>query len=341
MTLNPKSNVYFIAEAGVNHNGDIETALKMVKVAKECGADAVKFQTFKTELNVSKHAKLANYQEKSKVEVDNQLEMLKQLELGREDFQRIKAYCDKLNVHFISTPDDQWSVDFLVELKAAFIKIASAEMDNVPFLKMIGRTGKPVILSTGMSTLDEVELAVDTLQKAGAKTLALLHCTSNYPTEPAYVNLKAMVTLADTFKLKVGFSDHTLGCEAAVAAVALGAEIIEKHFTLDKNLPGPDQQASADPSELNTCIQMVRKVEMMLGDGIKRPQPTEMRMIPSMRRSLVASRGLRKGEILKPEMIQFKRPGTGISPAFLESILGMELLTDLEEDDILFWECLQ
>jgi len=341
MMFEKRRPVYIIAEAGVNHNGDAATALELVKVARECGVDAVKFQTFKAEFNVSCHAELAGYQEAAEVEAANQLEMLRQLELSRDEFKTVKNLCDELRIDFISTPDDDWSIDLLLELDVPAIKIASAEMDNLPFLDKIGRTGKTVILSTGMSTLAEVERAVDTFRNAGTRELALLHCISNYPTAIGDVNLKAMNTLSEAFALPVGFSDHTLGSEAAVAAVALGAVIIEKHFTLDKDMPGPDHQASASPEEMQAYVEAIRNTEILLGDGIKQPRLSEEEMIPALRRSLVAARALKKGEILVPDMIQFKRPGSGISPAEFESVMGRVLIADVAMDDLIRREDLQ
>jgi len=336
-----KNKVYIIAEAGVNHNGSIDSALEMVNVAKKCGADAIKFQTFKTELNVSKHSKLAEYQENANINASGQLEMLKKLELSREDFVLIKKKCDECNIDFISTPDDEWSIQLLLELNVKYIKIASAEIDNLPFLRTVGQTKKTIILSTGMSTLGEVERAINALKESGAQDIILLHCTSNYPTNPSDVNLLSMKTLAFAFQLKVGYSDHTLGWDAAIIATTLGAEIIEKHFTLDKTLPGPDHQASADPNEFSQYVKIIRKTELMLGDGIKRPQINEHSMRSSMRRSLVAAANLKKGEILKIDHINFKRPGTGISPSHIDLVLGKKLFCDIDEDDLISWEALQ
>ncbi len=341
MAIGKDEGVFIIAEAGVNHNGRLAAALELVGMARDCGADAVKFQTFKAAENVTAAAPLADYQTRAGAGASNQLEMLKALELDEEDFRAIKEKCDSLGLDFISTPDDEWSVDLLVKLGVPFIKVASAEVDNLPFLSLIGRQRRPVLLSTGMSTLEEVARAVAALKRAGASEVALLHCTSNYPANPTEMNLRAIVTLSDAFQVKVGLSDHTAGWEAAVAAVALGAEIIEKHITLDKTLPGPDHEASADPAEFALYVAKIRLAELMLGDGVKRPRESEKGMIPALRRSLVAARNLGRGEVLSWDMIRFKRPGTGISPAQADEAVGKTLQRDLLRDQVIQWRHLK
>lgn len=326
--------IYIIAEAGVNHNGEIDKALELVKVAKECGADAVKFQTFKSELNVSKHSMLAEYQAQAGVESEGQLEMLKKLELNEEEFIKIKKYCDELNIDFISTPDDEWSIDLLKSLTPPYIKIASAELNNLPFLKQIAATKIPAILSTGMGTIGEIEEAINIFDE----NLTILHCTSNYPTKAENCNMEAIRTLQNSFKIPVGFSDHTNGNTAAIIAVSYGVNIIEKHFTLDKDMEGPDHQASSDPQEFKCYVNAIREAEKMLGDGRKKPQKSEENMLVSMRRSIVAKRDLKKGEEIRENMLILKRPGSGIAPKYLELVIGKQLKNDILEDDLIDWK---
>jgi len=343
---------FIIAEAGVNHNGDLALACKLVDAAVEAGVDAVKFQTFKTENVVSKNTEKAEYQKKTTDTGESQLEMLKKLELPFEDFKKIKKYCDKKGIVFLSTPFDYESVDFLESLVPLY-KIGSGEITNLPFLEYIAEKGKPIILSTGMSTLGEVEEAITTIINVNpsffdtshlspltshASPLTLLHCISNYPAEYEDVNLKAMLTLKEAFKLPVGYSDHTLGIEVAVAAVALGAKIIEKHFTLDRNLPGPDHKASLEPDELNAMVKAIRNVEKSLGDGIKRPAQSELQVMKVVRRSLVAKKDIRAGETVKESDMLVKRPATGIPPKFKEIVIGMKPTRSIKKDELFNWE---
>jgi len=333
---------YIIAEAGVNHNGNPDLAHQLIDIAHACGANAVKFQTFITEHNVTKNTALAAYQESNLGAVEGgQFAMLKALELTWDTFRELKSHCDQLGIDFISTPDDEPSIDLLAELNVPWIKIASAEMTNLPFLSLVGSKNLPIILSTGMSTLAEVEIAIHTLQQAGTPKLALLHCTSNYPCPAEEVNLRAMCTMHQAFQLPVGYSDHTLGSDVAVAAVALGARMIEKHYTLDKTLEGPDHKASLDPDELRNLIQSIRQMEISLGDGLKRPMPSEHVMRPAMRRSLVAKHPLKAGHPLSSEDVIFKRPGTGISPADLDIAIGQRINCDLESDAVITWDILK
>ena len=332
--------VFIIAEAGVNHNGDINLAYKLIDVAKEAGADAIKFQTFKTEKIISKYADMASYQKKNLSSNESQYEMVKKLELSYKEFKKLKDYCDEIEIMFLSTPDEEYSLDFLVdELDMPFIKIGSGEVTNLPYLRKIAAKRKPLILSTGMSNLREVEEAINTIKDVSPNAeISLLHCTTNYPTPFEEVNLKAMQTLAAAFKLPVGYSDHTLGIEIPIAAVAMGAKIIEKHFTLDKKLPGPDHKASLEPNELKEMVKAIRNIEMALGDGIKKPNKSEIQIMKVARRSLIATRDIRAGEIIKESDIAIKRPGKGIPPKFKEIVIGMKLINDIRQDEPFRWE---
>jgi len=338
------SKVFIIAEAGVNHNGSLKLAYNLVNAAVEAGANAVKFQTFKAENVVSESAEKAEYQKKTTDATESQFEMIKKLELSFEDFGRIKGYCDKKGIIFLSTPFDYESVDFLENLVPLY-KIGSGEITNLGFLEYIASKNKPIILSTGMANLSEVEEAVNTIlsnqncsKKSAFPPLTILHCVSNYPSPYEEVNLKAMLTLKEAFKLPVGYSDHTLGIEIPIAAVALGATVIEKHFTLDKNLPGPDHKASLEPDELKVMAKAIRNVEKALGNGIKRPTKNEIEIMKVARKSLVATRDIRTGEILRKSDIAIKRPGTGISPKFKEIVIGIRVTKDIKKDDIFNWE---
>jgi len=332
------SKVFIIAEAGVNHNGRLDLAYQLIDVAKEVGADAVKFQTFKSENVVSKLADKAKYQKKTTGSDKSQLEMIKKLELSFEDFVKLKKYCDKKEIMFLSTPFDHQSIDFLYDLVDIY-KIPSGEIINYPYLKHIATKNKPIIMSTGMANLGEVEEAINTIRSVNSKAkISLLHCTTNYPTPYEEVNLKAMQTLAAACKLPVGYSDHTLGIEVPVAAVAMGAKIIEKHFTLDKKLPGPDHKASLEPGELKEMVKAIRNIEMALGDGIKKPNKSEIEIMKVARRSLIATRDIRAGEIIKESDIAIKRPGTGILPKFKEIIIEMKLINDIRQDEPFRWE---
>ena len=338
MVFNDK--VFIIAEAGVNHNGDINLAYKLADIAKEAEVDAIKFQTFKTEKVISKFADMASYQKKNLNTSESQYEMAKKLELSYKEFKKLKKYCDEIKIMFLSTPDEEDSLNFLVdELNMPFIKIGSGEVTNLPYLRKIAAKNKPIIMSTGMANLGEVEEAINTIRSGNSKAqISLLHCTTNYPTPYEEVNLKAMQTLAAAFKLPVGYSDHTLGIEVPVAAVAMGAKIIEKHFTLDKNLPGPDHKASLEPDELKEMVKAIRNIEMALGDGIKKPNKSEIEIIKIVRRSLIATRDIRAGEIIKESDITIKRPGTGILPKFKEIVIGMKLVNDIRQDEPFRWE---
>lgn len=326
--------VYIIAEAGVNHNGSLELAYKLCDAAKRCGVDAVKFQTWRTEKIVSREAPTASYQaENIGNQTMSQFEMLKQLELSYEDFKNIQSYCRKIGIEFLSTPDEEESLAFLVEeLSLPVIKVGSGEITNIPFLRKIGSYRKPVILSTGMSTLAQVAVAYDTLIDSGAKKVVLLHCTTNYPCPYDEVNLSAIKTLQDALHCPVGYSDHTRGISIPIAAVAMGASVIEKHFTLDKNMEGPDHRASLDPEELRNMVAAIRQVEVAMGDGIKRPNPSEHKISTVVRKSIIASRPIYKGESFTSDNLSVKRLGYGISASYWDIVVGLKADCDYKED---------
>lgn len=330
--------VFIIGEAGVNHNGDIKTAKKLVDMAVQCGADAIKFQIFKAEESTGSFAEKAKYQKENDPIKESQLEMLKKLELPFEQFNEIKNYCNEKGIIFISTPDGIESLNYLVSLNVPLIKIGSTEVTNYEFLKHIGETGKAIILSTGMSTLGEVEKAMEIIYSTGNKKVKLMHCTTDYPTAVQDVNLRAMVTLREAFKVPVGLSDHTVGFEAAVAAVALGAEFIEKHITLDRNMEGPDHKASMPPEEFKKYVQYIRNTEKLLGNGIKNRTDREKAIMKDVRRSIVAAFDLKKGTIIEKGMLSYKRPGNGIKPEMTEIIVGRELKRDLKKDQVIEWD---
>jgi len=311
-----KKNTFIIAEAGVNHNGSYELATQLIDAAIEAGVDAVKFQTWKTELLVTEDAEMAEYQKENTQIVESQFQMLKRLELSYADFRELKKYCDKKEILFLSTPDEEQSATFLNDLQDIF-KIGSGELTNTPFLRHIASFGKPIILSTGMGYLSEVEHAILTLTQAGVllNNLTILHATTDYPTASIDVNLKAMNTMKNAFPgISIGYSDHTLGIEIPVAAVAMGATIIEKHFTLDNTMLGPDHKASLEPKELKEMVRAIRSVELALGTGWKVPTKTELDNRNIVRKSLVAECDIVAGELITAEMLIIKRPGTGISP---------------------------
>jgi N-acetylneuraminate synthase len=335
----PDQAPVIIAEAGVNHNGSRETALRMVDAACKAGVDIVKFQVFCTEKEISRFATKAPYQKKTTGDGGNQLEMAKALELSPETLRAVKEYCGSLHMPFLCAAFDFDSVDLLVdEFKLQTIKIPSGEITNIPFLEYIGSKGTAAILSTGASQLNEVAAAIQALRRAGCPEILLFHCVSSYPTPPDQLNLRAMLTLRKEFALPVGLSDHTQGITAAIAASALGAAAIEKHFTLDRNMPGPDHQASVEPAELHALTLGVREAHRMLGTGIKAPAPCEQANLPLIRKSLVAARTLKKGTRLTRAMVEIKRPEGGIAPADLSKVLGRILSRDLEDDCPIQWE---
>lgn len=315
--------VYIIAEAGVNHNGRLDLALQLCDAAKEAGVDAVKFQTWKTERIVTRRTGLAIYQAANINDRNiSQFAMLKKLELSYRQFKDIQSYCHKIGIEFLSTPDEEESLAFLMTLNLPFIKVGSGEMTNIPYLRKIGSYQKNVILSTGMSTLAQVAVAYDTLIQSGTPQVTLLHCTTNYPCPKPEVNLRAMQTLKDAFKCHVGYSDHTMGMEIPIAAVAMGAEVIEKHFTLDKTMEGPDHQASLEPGELTAMVRSIRNVESALGDGIKHPNPSEIKISQIVLKSIVAKHPIASGARLTSENLTVKRVGSGISASHWDFVIG-------------------
>jgi len=326
---------FIIAEAGVNHNGSLKLAQRLVDVAVEAGANAVKFQTFKAENVISKFAQMAEYQKKNLGVEKSQLEMVKELELSFDDFVELKNYCDKKGIMFLSTPFDIESARFLKDLGLEIFKIPSGEITNYPLLREIGSYGKKIILSTGMADLGEIENALDVLTEFGTKkeNITVLHCNTEYPTPFEDVNLKAMLTIKETFKVNVGYSDHTLGIEVPIAAVALGARVIEKHFTLDKNLPGPDHKASLEPNELKAMVNAIRNIEKALGNGIKKPSKSEIKNIQIARKSIIAKKDIKAGEIFTEENITTKRPGTGITPMRWNEVIGKLARRDFKKDE--------
>lgn len=329
---------YIIAEAGVNHNGQLDLALKLCDAAKEAGVDAVKFQTWKTENIVTAQARQAAYQTENTGVEESQFDMLKKLELSYDHFRYIQKYCKKIGIEFLSTPDEEESLEFLVSLDLPFIKVGSGEVTNIPYLRKIASYGKPVILSTGMSTLAQVATAYDTLLESSAPKVSLLHCTTNYPCPFDEVNLRAMLTLKEAFKCQVGYSDHTMGTEIPVAAVAMGAEIIEKHFTLDRTMEGPDHKASLEPAELKLMVEQIRHIEAGLGDGIKRPNKSEAENAKVVQKSILAKRPIKQGETLTEDMLVAKRAGMGISAKYLDIVVGAYAIKDFEIDEpIVLW----
>jgi N,N'-diacetyllegionaminate synthase len=331
------SKVFIIAEAGVNHNGSLELAKKLIDVAVEAGADAVKFQTFKADKLVSKHAQKADYQKQTTSTDESQYDMIKKLELDDNAHRVLISYCKDKKIMFLSTPFDHDSIDLLNSFQMPIFKIPSGEITNLPYLRHIGSLGKEVILSTGMASLDEVQDALEVLIRAGTskEKISVLHATTEYPCPIDEVNLRAMHTISTAFGVKVGYSDHTQGIEVAVAAVALGACVIEKHFTLDRTMGGPDHKASLEPDELKAMVHAIRHVEQALGDGVKRPSKSEQKNISVARKSILASRSIRMGETFSDNNLIVKRPGNGISPMRWDEVLGKKALRDFTEDELI------
>lgn len=327
-------SVFIIAEAGVNHNGSFELACKLVDAAKEAGVDCIKFQTFKSDKLVSHTAQKAEYQKDTTGE-GSQVDMLKKLELSYEEFISLKDYCDKNGICFLSTPFDFDSIDFLNSINMPFWKIPSGEVTNYPYLVALAKTGKTVVMSTGMCEMDEIQTAINVLRDNGAKEIKLLHCNTEYPTPFKDVNLRAMKTMRDAFGLEVGYSDHTKGIEVPVAAAALGATIVEKHFTLDRNMEGPDHKASLEPDELTQMVNCIRNIEKALGNGVKTPSPSEKKNIAVARKSIVAAKSIKAGEMLTEDNITVKRPGTGISPMKWREVIGTKAARDFAEDELI------
>jgi N,N'-diacetyllegionaminate synthase len=329
---------FIIAEAGVNHNGDLALAKRLIDAAFAAGADAVKFQTFRSEKLASTLAEKASYQLETTGAAESQLQMLKRLELSPQSHCELIGYCRQQGILFLSSPFDEESADYLETLQVPAFKIPSGEIVNIPFLSHVARKAKPIILSTGMSTLGEVDTAVKTIRDAGNQELVLLQCVSNYPAAAADVNLRAMETMAKAFQVPVGYSDHVQGNEVAFAAVALGACVVEKHFTLDRNLPGPDHRASLEPKELAALVRGIRAVESALGDGCKCPAASEANTAAVARKSLVAARDIAANTALSMDMIAVKRPGTGIPPSMLDFVLNRKLRRDVAKDSLLTLE---
>lgn len=326
-----------IAEAGVNHNGDLKTAEDLIRIAANSGADIVKFQTFQANAISSKHAGRAEYQKTNMSEDGSQLSMLKKLEMNLEMHEHLIRVCKENQIDFLSTAFDFPSIDLLYQLGIKLWKIPSGEITNFPYLKKIGSFKHEVILSTGMSTLGEIESALKVLEDSGTprKQITVLHCTTEYPAPFVEVNLKAMESIQKAFNVRVGYSDHTEGIEISLAAVAMGATIIEKHFTLDRNLPGPDHKASLEPQELKSLVTGIRNIEKALGNGIKRPFPSEIRNIPIARKSIIASQKILRGQIFSVENLTTKRPGNGISPMRWEEVIGKKATRDFEDDELI------
>lgn len=326
-------SVFIIAEAGVNHNGSLELAKELVDAAKESGADCVKFQTFKAGNLVSKSAKKAEYQTENTGTDESQLEMLKKLELSQDEFIELKNYCDQVGIEFMSTAFDLESIDFLSDIDMKSWKIPSGEITNLPYLLKIAKLNKPLILSTGMSTMDDIDQAVQVLRENSQAELTVLHCTTEYPTPFGEVNLNAMKTIGEAFDVEIGYSDHTQGIEVPIAAVALGAKVIEKHFTLDRNMEGPDHKASLEPDELKEMVTSIRNIEESMGSSIKTPTESELKNIAIVRKSIVASRKIDKGETFSEDNLMVKRPGEGISPMNWFDVIGKVAKCDFEEEE--------
>jgi len=329
-----RDRVYIIAEAGVNHNGDVELAKKLVDKAKWAGSDAVKFQLFKSENMTSRSAIKADYQRKTTGEMESQLHMLKKLEIGFIEHKILKDYCEEVGIDFLTSPFDIESIKELCDLKIELIKIPSSEITNLPYLEKVAETKKKVILSTGMSDMSEVKRAIEVLE-SGCKEIIVLHCNTEYPTPMEDVNLMAMVTLKNELNKEVGYSDHTLGIEVPIAAVTLGAKVIEKHFTLDKSMIGPDHKASLEPAELRNMIQCIRNIEIALGSGIKVPSKSELKNKGIARKSIVAVEDIKAGEIFTEKNITCKRPGNGISPMVWNEIIGTKSKIDFKSDELI------
>lgn len=331
------NKVFIIAEAGVNHNGSLELAKKLIDEAVVAGTDAVKFQTFKAELCISKNADKAEYQKQTTDKNESQFDMIKKLELNEYAHTELIKYCKIKNIMFLSTPFDLQSVDLLNGFGLEIFKIPSGEITNLPYLRKIASLNKKVILSTGMANLGEIEAALEILTKNGTakENITVLHANTEYPTPFRDVNLKAMLTIRGTFGVKVGYSDHTPGIEVPIAAVALGATVIEKHFTLDKTMPGPDHKASLEPSELQSMVKAIRNIEIALGDGIKKASSSESKNKPIARKSIVAKCDIKKGDLFSESNLTIKRPGSGISPMRWDEVIGLRATRDYKEDELI------
>lgn len=330
-------SVFIIAEAGVNHNGSIELAKKLIDAAVEAGADAVKFQTFKAENLVSKNASKAEYQKETTGSEESQFDMIKKLELDLDTHRELISYCAERNIMFLSTPFDLDSIEMLNNLELKIFKIPSGEITNLPYLRKIGSLKKQVILSTGMANIDEIEDALDILITAGTskENITVLHANTMYPTPMKDVNLRAMLTIGERFDVAFGYSDHTLGIEVDIAAVAMGATVIEKHFTLDNTMEGPDHKASLEPDELIAMVKSIRNIEIALGSDVKKPSESEKPNMKITRKSIVANSDIKKGELLTENNLAVKRPGSGISPMKWDDIIGSAASKDYEKDELI------
>lgn len=328
---------FIIAEAGVNHNGSLEKALELVDAAKRAGADAVKFQTFIAEEEISQFAPKAEYQKNSTSAEESQLDMVRKLELDRSQHEELIARCRERGILFLSSAFDLKSIALLRDLGMPLFKVPSGEITNLPYLRAIGRCGMPVILSTGMATMVEIEAALNILLGEGVprKQITVLHCNTEYPTPMNDVNLLAMLSIKEAFKVDVGYSDHTLGIEVSLAAVALGATVIEKHLTLDCTLPGPDHSASSEPGEFKAMVESIRNLEAAMGDGIKQPSPSETKNMPIARKSIVAACDIKAGELFNESNLTAKRPGFGLSPMLWDSVIGQSAVRDYQKDEMI------
>jgi N,N'-diacetyllegionaminate synthase len=331
------NGVFIIAEAGVNHNGSIDLAKKLIDVASSAGVDAVKFQTFKAENLATKNAEKANYQKNTTDQKENQFSMLKKLELSKEMHLELINYSKNKNIKFLSSPFDHDSIELLKDLGLEVFKIPSGEITNLLYLRHIGKLNKKIILSTGMSNMDEVKNALDILVNSGTKknNITILHANTEYPTPMEDVNLRAMVTIGEELNVGFGYSDHTLGIEVDIAAVAMGASCIEKHFTLDCNMEGPDHKASLEPDQLREMVKAIRNIELALGNGIKKPSKSELPNIQIVRKSIIAKTKIKKGDVLKENNLAVKRPGGGISPMKWDDVVGTKATKDYKEDELI------
>jgi N,N'-diacetyllegionaminate synthase len=330
-------SVFIIAEAGVNHNGSIDLAKKLIDVASAAGADAVKFQTFKAKNFITKNSEKANYQKSLTSQIESQYEMIKKLELSKKIHFELINYSKNKNIKFLSSPFDHDSIDLLNDLRLKMFKIPSGEITNLPYLRHIGKLNKKIILSTGMSNMNEVKSALDVLVNSGTKknNITVLHANTEYPTPMEDVNLKAMVTIGKNLDVKFGYSDHTLGIEVDIAAVAMGASCIEKHFTLDHNMEGPDHKASLEPDQLKKMVKAIRNIELAFGSSIKKPSKSEIQNIKIVRKSIVAKTTIKKGDILNKNNLAVKRPGRGMSPMRWDEVLGSKATKDYNEDELI------
>ena len=338
MSAVKKRGVFIIAEAGVNHNGSLETAKALVRQAGMAGADAVKFQTFRADALAAEGLEKAWYQKKTSNAEESQLSMLRRLELGVEEHRELVRFCRSQRIMFLSTPFDEQSADLLESLGVPMLKIGSGELTNLPFLRHVARKRKPMIISTGMANLGEVEDALEVVLSAGNREITLLHCVTEYPAPPKEVNLRAMQTLHRAFGFPVGYSDHTEGIEIAVAAAALGASVIEKHFTLDRSAEGPDHRSSLDPPMFADMVRAIRNVEDAMGDGRKRPAPCEIKNIPMARRSVVALGAISKGRVITRDLLAIKRPGDGIAPRDMDKIVGLKARRSIPAHKAITWD---